>query len=134
MPKYDPDTSHWDETDDTPPRWREETSADIEIEVTLHQEGYQESQRWRVHIADHTTDADDPRDIVALYAVEDRNKGNYWRQGNIRNHGIDFVDLPMRVRRRVAAVLNRDVEELTPDERTVHREDGHGLGDVEENS
>jgi len=40
---------------------------------------------------------------------------------------VDFVDLPRRVRMRVAHVLNRDLEEITPESRCMHREDGTGF-------
>lgn len=132
MPKYNPDTSHWDadDADDSPPRWREETSADIEIDVRLHREGYQSDRKWTVH-CEHNPDHDRLPDLVAGFGVEHRNKGNFWRHGEMHKDSVDFVDLPLRVRRRVAVVLNRDVEEITPDERTIHRADGTGIGDRE---
>jgi hypothetical protein len=57
--------------------------------------------------------------------VEDENPPG-WKEDT---SAADFVDLPLRVRRRVAAVLNRDLAEITPDERVIHREDGTGIAD-----
>ncbi|QCC57341.1 hypothetical protein [Natrinema thermotolerans] len=126
MPKYDPDTSHWDEEPDGPPAWKEDTSAKrIEIDVRLHDQGYQTDEKWTVHCTDRLED----EGIIAGYAIEHRNKGNYWREGERWRDAVDFADLPLRVRKRVAAVLNRDLEEITPPSRTIHREDGTGLAD-----
>jgi hypothetical protein len=131
MTKYSIPDDHWeDDDDDTPPRWREETSADIEIDVRLHREGYQEDRKWTVHVANHFDD-DRLADVVAAFAVKHQNKGNFWREGEMHKDSVDFVDLPLRVRRRVAAILDRDLETITPDERTIHREDGTGIGDRE---
>jgi len=118
MPKYNPDTSHWDEEDESSPRWREETSATIELEAYLHQDGYQEDRRWTVHFGRFFED----ETLTALYAIEDQNKGNYWRPGNFKRDAVDFVDVPLRVRRRVAAALNRDLDEITPNQRLVEPE------------
>jgi hypothetical protein len=128
--KYDPDTSHWDEHDDQPPEWQERTSADAEIEVKLHDQGYQTDRKWTVHISHGLHN--DPTDTVAMWAEEHHNKGNYWRDPRRYEDAADFVELPRVVRERVAAVLNRDVDEITPAERTIHREDGTGLGDPRE--
>lgn len=129
--KYSVPDDHWEEDeDDMPARWREETSADIEIDVRLHQEGYQEDRKWTVHVSEHFDD-DRLADVIAGFGVEHRNKGNFWREGEMHRDSIDFVDLPLRVRRRVAAILNRDLETITPDERTIHRADGTGIGDRE---
>lgn len=125
-PKYDPDTSHWDDEPDGPPAWKEDTSAKrIEIDVQLHDQGYQTDEKWTVHCTDRLED----EGIIAGYAIEHQNKGNYWRDGERWRDAIDFADLPLRVRQRVAAVLNRDLEEITPPSRTIHREDGTGLAD-----
>ena len=72
---------------------------------------------------------DEDGEVLAAYAIKHTNKGNYWREGELWGDAVDFVDLPMRVRRRVAALLNRDLDAITPDERTVHREDGTGIAD-----
>jgi len=121
---------HWeDDEPEGPPAWREDTSAkDITLDVQLHDEGYQTDRKWTVHC----TTKIDGDDLLAGYAVEHTNKGNYWREGDRWGDAVDFVDLPLRVRQRVAAVLNRDLEEITPDERTIRREDGTGIADREE--
>lgn len=130
MTKYGdriPDDAWADDEPEGPPAWREDTSArDIELDVQLHDEGYQTDEKWTVHCSDRT---DDGGGVVAVYAVKHTNKGNYWREGDLRDDAVDFVDLPLRVRRRAAAVLNRDLAEITPDGRTVRRADGMGLAD-----
>lgn len=127
-PKYDPDTSHWDEDADEPDPWVDRTSVRTEIEVTLHDDGYQTDRRWTVHVSGYVDD--DPRDVTAIWAEEHHNKGNFWRDPQRWRDAIDFVDLPRAVRVRVAAVLNRSLDEITPDERTIHRPDGTGVADM----
>jgi len=120
------DDDHW-QTDEPEgqPRWREETSADIEIDVTLHDQGYQTDEKWTVHCHDP-----DYRDgIIAGFAVEHRNKGNYWREGDLWDDAVDFVDLPLPVRQRVAHVLDRPLDAITPEERYIHRDGGRGIAD-----
>lgn len=126
MSKYDVPDGHWDDEPDGPPAWKEDTSAkEIKLGVQLHDQGYQTDEKWTVHCTDrHDEDA-----ITAVYAIKHQNKGNYWREGKRWRDAVDFVDLPLRVRQRVAAVLNRDLEDITPDYRTIHREDGTGVGD-----
>ena len=115
MSKYDVPDGHWEpEEDDSPPRWVEETSATLEVEVYIHEQGYQEDRRWRVMFG-RNSDSDD---VTALYAIEDRNKGNYWRKRDFE-HAIDFVDVPLRARQRVAALLNRDLDDITPSQRLM---------------
>ena len=134
MTKYDVPDDHWEDNEsEDPPAWREDTSADIKIDVQLHDQGYQNDEKWTVHVQHHPGD-DRPQECVAGFAVKHRNKGNYWRRGEMHRDSVDFVDLPLRVRRRVAAALNRDLSEITPDSRTIHREDGTGLGDCESES
>jgi hypothetical protein len=119
------DDDHWESNEpEGPPAWREDTSApSIEIDVQLHDQGYQTDEKWTINCS--------ARDggLVAGYAIEHQNKGNYWRHGEQWGDAVDFVDLPLRVRQRVAHVLNRDLDEITPDERSIYREDGTGLGD-----
>jgi len=125
------DDDHWeDDEPEGPPAWKEDTSArDIEIDVQLHDQGYQTDEKWTVVCSDRL-DNDTPGDeLIASHAVEHTNKGNYWREGDIHDNGVDFVDLPRRVRQRVAHVLNRDLEEITPEHRCINREDGTGFGD-----
>jgi hypothetical protein len=126
--KYEVPDGYWSEDEpEHPPAWCEDTSAsDITIDVELHEQGYQNDRRWSIHLSDRTDSGDG---VVATHAVEHRNKGNFWRDGRRWDDAVDFVDLPRRVRRRVAAVLNRDLDVVTPDERLVHREDGTGLAD-----
>jgi len=119
MSKYEVPDGHWEEDDEHPPQWAEETSATIEMEVYLHDEGYQTDRRWRVHFGRQG----DEFELTALYAIEDTNKGNYWREGEFDHAAIDFVDLPLKVRKRVAAVLNRDVSEIAPNQRLVDFEE-----------
>lgn len=121
---------HWeDDEPEGPPAWKEDTSAkSIEIDVRLHDQGYQTDRKWTVHCTDRLDD----KGIIAGYGIEHQNKGNYWRDGDRWRDAVDFVDLPLRVRQRVAAVLNRDLAAITPDERTIHREDGTGIADREE--
>jgi hypothetical protein len=118
MTKYNIPDDHWNvDEKDAPPAWWEDTSAHIDIDVTLHREGYQEDRKWTVHCADRTTDEKwDGSPVRAMYAIEHQNKGNYWREGDY-DDAVDFVDLPLRCRKRVAAVLNRDLETITPDAR-----------------
>jgi hypothetical protein len=116
MSKYDVPDGHWEkEEDDSPPRWVEETSATLEVEVYIHKQGYQNDRRWRVTFG---TSSNPPEDFTALYAIEDRNKGNYWRRRDF-DHAIDFVDVPLRARKRVAALLNRDLGDITPEHRLM---------------
>lgn len=130
MSKYDVPDDHWErEEPDNPPAWAEDTSArSIEIEVQLHNEGYQTDRKWTVHFSDRL----DEKGVIAGYGIEHQNKGNFWRFGERWEDAVDFVDLPLRVRQRVAAVLNRDLDEITPGERTINREDGTGIADREE--
>jgi hypothetical protein len=130
--KYNVPDDYWDEgPGDEPPDWADRTSADIEIDVTLHEQGYQEDRKWTVHVWHRGPDSDAPA-IVAGFAVEHQNKGNFWREGSLWNDAVDFVELPQVVRERVAAVLDRDVAAITPAERSIHRADGTGLGDPDE--
>lgn len=124
------DDDHWEQDEsEGPPAWKEDTSAkSIEIDVQLHDEGYQTDEKWTVHCSQSAFDGR----IIAQYAIEHRNKGNYWRDGNRWDDAIDFADLPLRTRQRVAHVLNRDLSEITPEERTINREDGMGLADDRE--
>lgn len=122
--KYEIPDDHWDEPEGDQTEWAERTSADVEVEVTLHEEGYQNDRRWLVHV--HEGHRDHP---VAVWAGEHQNKGNYWREPVLWRDAVDFVELPLAARQRVASMLNRSVDELTPDERMIHREDGTGLGD-----
>lgn len=128
MTKYSIPDDHWkDDEPEGPPAWKEDTSAkSIEIDVQLHDQGYQTDEKWTVHCSDRIEDDDT---ITAVYAIKHQNKGNYWREGERWRDAVDFVDLPLRVCQRVAAVLNRDLAEITPDHRTIHREDGTGVGD-----
>lgn len=127
--KYSVPDDHWESDEpEGPPEWIEDTSArDVEFDVQLHDEGYQTDERWTIHC----TDRDEPDELVALYAIEHTNKGNYWRDGHHKRDAVDFIDLPAPVKRRTAAVLNRDLSEITPDTRVIHREDGTGFGDRE---
>jgi len=131
MSKYNVPDDYWEqETKDQPPAWQEDTSAkSIEIDVRLHREGYQEDRKWTVHVADWTTDEKVDAEVHAGWAVEHQNKGNYWREGDKWDDAVDFVDLPLRIRERVASVLGRGLSEITPDERTINREDGTGIAD-----
>lgn len=109
----------------------EDTSAkDITLDVQLHEQGYQNDEKWTVYCTDRLDD----EGVIAGYAVKHRNKGNYWREGERWRDAVDFVDLPFRVRKRVAAVLNRDLNEITPDSRIIRREDDTGLADREDRS
>lgn len=128
MTKYSVSDDHWDPApDDSPPAWVERTSAQTEIEVTLHEQGYQQDRKWTVHVS---ADIDDPADAVrALWAAEHHNKGNFWREPQLWRDAVDFVDLPRPVRERVAAILGRSVSEVTPDKRVIRRADGTGVAD-----
>lgn len=126
MSKYDVPDDHWEpDEDDHPPQWRERTSATVDLEVTLHDEGYQTDRRWTVHVREAPT-ADH---VIAGFAAEHQNKGNFWREPELWRDAVDFVELPLAVRKRTAMILNRPLGEITPDERTIHREDGTGVGD-----
>ena len=120
------DDDHWNSDDTTePPAWTEETTApNIEIDVQVHHEGYQTDKKWTVQV--QRSNHDDH--LTAIYAVQHQNKGTYWREGDWSEDIVDFVDLPMKARRRVAEVLNRELSEITPDEpllasRREHTED-----------
>ncbi len=129
MTKYGdriPEDAWEDDEPEGPPAWREDTSAKhIEFDVQLHDRGYQTDEKWTVHC----TDTIDGEGTLATHAVKHTNKGNYWREGERWDDAVDFEDLPLRVRQRVAHVLNRDLDAITPDERTVRRDDGMGLAD-----
>lgn len=126
------DDDHWeDDEPEGPPAWKEDTSAkSIEIDVQLHDQGYQTDEKWTVHCTQSSMDGR----LIAGYAIEHRNKGNYWRPGELWDDAIDFVDLPLRVRQRVAHALNRDLSDITPEDRTIHRDDGTGIADDREDS
>ncbi len=127
MTKYDVPDDHWERDEPAgPPAWKSDTSAaSIEIDVQLHDEGYQTDEKWTIHC----TDRHDDGGIVAGYAIKHQNKGNYWREGDHWRNAVDFVDLPRRVRQRVAHVLNRSLEDITPGSRTIQRVDGTGIAD-----
>ena len=125
MSKYEVDDDHWEpDEDDEPPAWAERTSAKIDLEVTLTNEGYQTDRRWTVRVLQGHRDHP-----VAIYAAEHHNKGNYWRESELWNDAVDFLDLPPAVQQRVADMLNRSVEAVTPEERAIHRDDGLGMRD-----
>lgn len=116
MSKYTVPEDHWEEDEPKgPPAWVEDTSAHIEIDVQLHNQGYQTDKKWTVHCINRR----DEKTLEAAYAVKHRNKGNYWREGDIKDNAVDFVDLPLRVRKRVANTLNRELTEVTPDVRVI---------------
>lgn len=114
----------WDSPEDEGTGWRERTTGVADLEVTLHNEGYQTDRRWTVHV--RRGHRDHP---VAVYSAEHQNKGNFWREPELWRDAVDFVELPLAVRKRVASMLNRPVEEITPEVRMAHREDGAGVGD-----
>jgi len=128
MTKYSVPDDQWEEDDsEKPAAWREDTSAQtIELDIQLHDQGYQTDRKWTVHCSDRSDGT-----LVAGWAVEHHNKGNYWRRGEKWRDAVDFVDLPLRVRRRVAHVLDRDLDAITPEDRVIRREDGTGLADRE---
>jgi len=128
--KYDVPDDHWEsDPPDGPPAWKNDTAAkSIEIDVRLYEEGYQNDEKWTVHCTERL----DHADVIAAYAITHQNKGNYWRPGERWRDAVDFADLPLRVRQRVAAVLNRDLDAITPDHRTIHREDGTGIADPDD--
>lgn len=103
---------------DRPPAWADQTSADIEIDVTVHNDGYQTDRKWTVSVR-HAPDDEDLPDKTALYGVEHQNKGNFWRDGELYKDAVDFQDLPLIVQQRVAAILSADIESITPDYRVV---------------
>lgn len=116
---------HWEKTDEgNGEQWPEQTSADVEVEVTLHNEGYQTDRRWTVQISE-----DDDQGVIAPWAAEHQNKGNFWREPTLWRDAVDFEELPFAARKRVAAVFGETVAEITPEERLIHREDGSGVGD-----
>jgi len=102
---------------DRPPAWLEQTSADVEIDVTIHNDGYQTDRKWTVRVK-HAPDDDRWPDKGALYGVEHQNKGNFWREGDIDDDAVRFDELPLIVKQRVAAILSADIESITPDFRT----------------
>lgn len=120
----------WENDDpEGPPAWKEDTSAtSIEIDVQLHEQGYQNDEKWTVHC----TGRHDGGGVIAGFAVKHQNKGNFWRHGELWDDAIDFADLPLRVRQRVAHVLNRELAEITPESREIHREDGRGIADSDD--
>ena len=125
MSKYEIPDDHWqDSKKDNGEQWREQTSAAIDVEVTLHEQGYQNDRKWTVTIRELHDGS-----LLAGYAAEHQNKGNFWREPTLWRDAVDFVELPRPVRERTAAMLNRTVGEITPDERMIHREDGRGVGD-----
>jgi len=115
MAKYQVDSSDGG-SDDGTPEWRDSTSATAEIEVTQHNEGYQTDRRWTVHVRQGHRDSP-----AAIYALEQQNKGNYWRKNDVGNW-IDFRDMPMPARKCVADTLDMTVQELTADQRLVEQE------------
>ena len=125
MSKYEVPDDQWQEPDEgNGEQWRDKTSADIEVEVTIHNEGYQTDQRWTVELSElHDGE------LKALYAGEHQNKGNFWRQPDMWSDAVDFVELPFPARKRVASLFGKSLEEITSEERLIHREDGRGVGD-----
>lgn len=127
MTKYGnqiPDDHDWEASTEDDVAWRERTSAEIDMEVTLHDEGYQTDRRWTVHVREGHRDHP-----VAIYAAEHQNKGNFWRDPELWRDAVDFVELPQAVQKRVASMLNQSVDDVRPEERLIHREDGTGVGD-----
>ena len=125
MTKYQIPDNHWDDTDDgNVDDWREQTSADVEVQVTIHNDGYQTDRRWTVRLREI-----DDGGLLAGYAGEHQNKGNFWREPELWRDAVDFVDLPYPARKRVASLFGKSVAEITPEERSIHREDGTGIGD-----
>ena len=119
MTKYGhliPDDAWEDDIPEGPPAWREDTSArDISIDVQLHEQGYQTDRKWTIYCSNRIV----KDGVIAMYGVEHQNKGNYWRPGDRLEDSVDFVDLPLRVRQRAANVLNRGLDEITPEIRLV---------------
>jgi hypothetical protein len=111
------------EKPDRPPAWADQTSADIEIDVQVHNDGYQTDRKWTVSVR-HEPDDEDLPDKIAVHAVEHQNKGNYWRDGELYDDAVDFEDLPLIVQQRVAAILSTDIESITPDYRVVEEIQG----------
>jgi hypothetical protein len=131
--KYSVPDDHWDDSEPDaseaaePAAWRADTSAPaITIDVRLHDDGYQTDRKWTIHCTiRRETDA-----VIAGYGIEHQNKGNYWRSGDRWGDAVDFQALPQQVRARVSHVLNRSLEEITPDEPAIHREDDTGIADA----
>jgi len=115
MTKYQIEDGHWDTDEpDEPPAWKDDTSATVKFDVKLHEQGYQNDRMWTVLLNDRGDS------MVGVYGVEHVNKGNYWRRkDNNPENCIDFVDLPLRVRQRVAHVVNRELDAITPDHRVI---------------
>lgn len=119
MSKYNIPDDQWEDNEpEGPPAWKEDTSADIVLNITLHKDGYQNSRKWRILCSEKIYDDR----LVAVWGYEYQNKGNYWRDPDLRNDGEDFADLPLKVRQRTAHVLNRDLNEITP-EHTINNDD-----------
>jgi len=119
MTKYDIDDDHeWaDEkaAKEQQEQWRDLaglSSHTVEVLYDVEQE-YQSAEKFACEI---THQGDTP---TVLYAATFKNKGNYWRKLDM-DDWLDFQDLPMPARVRVAEVLNRSVSEITPDERLVN--------------
>jgi len=106
MAKYNPSYEHRKEGDEAPPAWKEQTSAKgIEIDVQIHNEGYQTDKKWKVHISD----TDEGNGVAATHAVKYTNKGNFWRPGE---RWDDATTEPMPGSKVIREALRREASGL----------------------
>lgn len=121
MSKYDIDDDHeWqDEKEAKQQReeWENRASLGEHTVTVLYDEEneYQSAEKYECHIK-HKDDG--PK---VLYVVTFRNKGNYWRRLKV-DDWIDFHDVPMPARKKVADTLGASVATLTLEERIVNPE------------
>jgi hypothetical protein len=132
MSKYDvPDEFHERPEDPAAVGWREDTHVHAHTVEIVHAygDGYQERLKYNIRVSHH----DDERGRLAMYARLCRDKGNYWREGDMYGDCVDVVDCPAPVKHRLADALGvESVGEVLPDERLMERDDGTGLRDRED--
>lgn len=112
MPKYNPDTSHWDEDDEPDVDDVSPLTTLKSHEVSVVHDPYEGRRlRYRVNIEHELEDSP-----IATLAYRGRWKGNYWRD---ERDPIDWADVPTAVQLAVARVVDGATEpdDLDPGDR-----------------
>jgi len=117
MPKYNVGDNHeWQDEQKEQSEYPKATLDSHTIQVILHHsEEYQDRTRYDCEIVHGLPNA--PK-VLSVTPCKD--KGNYFR--TMHDEWVDFHDVPMRVREKVAETLDTTVESLTLDERIVNPE------------
>lgn len=115
--KYEiPDDHEWADEQEPDEDVQDRTSVQShEVDIIYTVDPNEDMGYGREKYTVHLTHGKD-RDPIALYVLEHRWKGNYWRE----HTEWDWRDIPMPVKKRVASIVDcAGVEDLKPERRLV---------------